>query len=129
MLEKVLELLTALAIAAPATAAPGLQVASDHVSKAADQIAARASVHGDKVHRDKHADAVENARDEDVTQVDDAADLADDADAWSPPGLTTAAEATERNMENGPEQAQAGLQNALDHVQANAEQDHTDGAH
>lgn len=124
MLEKVLELLTALAIAAGASAAPGLQVASDHVSKAADQITARASVHGDK-----HADAVENARDEDETEVDDAADPADDADAWSPPGLTTAAEAIEHSMENGPEQAQAGLQNALDHVQANAERDHADGAH
>jgi hypothetical protein len=124
MLDKVLELLTALAIAAGATVAPGLQVASDHVSKAADHIAPRATVHGDK-----HADALENARDEAETGVDDAAGPADDADAWSPPGLTTAAEAIERSMENGPEQAQPGLQNALDQVQANAEQDHADRAH
>lgn len=122
MLEKVLELLTALAIAAGASAGSGLQVAGDHVSKAADRIAAHASVHGDK-----HADAVENARDEDEAATDDAADLVDDAEAWSPPGLTTAAEAIERNIENGPEQAQAGLQNALDHVQANAEMDHRNG--
>ncbi|MEO8511811.1 MAG: hypothetical protein ABI534_11310 [Chloroflexota bacterium] len=120
MLEKVLELLAALALAAGA-AIPGLPVASDHVSKAADRIAAHASAQADK-----HADELESRDLDDETDITDEAGPGED---WSPPGLAVAAEAIEGTMENAPAQAQAGLQNALDQVQANAANDHGNPAH
>lgn len=104
MFEKLLELLTALALTVGGAGAAGIGVASDEVSKVADLVAAH-----------KLAAASEVS----VLAKGDAGSEAQGLDAAAE-GLTTAAAAIEAATEAAPAEAATGLGNAWTQVTTNA---------